>query len=483
MLMTVWSIPSTSVNRMSPQQVASRSLRLVVPPQAEGRQSGRDRRIHYRCTLAELPWLREVRLKYGPRAVVIDLSGGGAQLETTGFRLYPGSMVVVEINGNRDESPIPSRVIRCQVAGLGPQPVYRSALQFKRIISLPMSVAARHSIEADASPAREHARLLHALRRLEGIRLSWSANPSLATNGPVAATFGVDAMSGLLAMIETPAARRAGPTFTREVATLCNIVTRALEKDGPDDVMVACLVDRLRRTVPVRAIRVAESLSMSSRDAIYFDVPVSPNQPSAKLVVEFPQNFRSEEWQFHYLRAAAHFVGLVREIADKRRAAERAGIAEQAWPAEDTGATSVTSTDLIPRTSRVVVRYLDGRLLKGYAPYFVPDRGAVEVWPSPDAPPASRVTVPFAQLKAIFFVRDFDGAPFYASANPTKAKVCGRKVAVTFLDGEELSGATLNYQTAGPGFFVHPLDEQTNNIRVYVLTQSIRHVKFPGIDR
>jgi hypothetical protein len=266
------------------------------------------------------------------------------------------------------------------------------------------------------------------------------------------------------------------------VATLSNIVTRALEKDAHEDVMVASLVDRLRRTVPVRAIRVTESLSMSTRDAIYFDVPVNPDQPSVKLVVEFPRNFRSEEWQFHYLRAAAHVIGVVREIAEKRRAAERAAIAEPAWPAEETSATSAASPDVIPPPSRVVVRYLDGRLLKGYAPHFVPDRGAVEVWPSRDAPPGSRVTVPFAQLKAIFFVRDFDGGVFYVSANPSKAKVCGRKVAVTFLDGEELSGATLNYQTTGPGFFVHPLDEQTNNTRVYVLMQSIRHVKFPGLN-
>ena len=462
---------------MSPPKAGLRSLRLVVPPHAEGRQSERDRRVHHRCTLAELPWIREVRLKYGPRAVLIDLSGGGAQLETAGYRLYPGSMVVVEINGNQHESPIPSRVIRCQIAGLGPKPIYRSALQFKRLITVPVSIGPQQSL-GDANPLREHARLLHALRRLEGIRLGWSANLSPIANGPVAASVGVDAMSGLLGMIETPAARRAGPMFTRELATLCNIVTRALEKDGAEDAMVACLVDRLRRTVPVRAIRVTESLPMSTGDAIYFDVPVSADQPSAKLVVEFPRNFRSEEWQFQYLRAAAHFIALVREIAEKRHGAEQAAIAEEAWPAEDTTA---ASSESIPQTNRVVVRYLDGRMLKGYAPYFVPDRGAVEVWPSPDAPSASRVTVPFGQLKAIFFVRDFDGGATYLSANPSKARACGRKVAVTFLDGEELTGATLNYQTAGPGFFVHPLDLQTNNTRVYVMTQSIRHVKFPGL--
>src|SRR5438067_2312772 len=337
---------------MSPQQATLRSLRLVIPPHRAEHQSERDRRVHHRCMLAELPWLREVRLKYGPRAVLIDLSGGGAQLETAGYRLNPGSIVVVEINGNQDESPIPSRVIRCQIAGLAPQPIYRSALQFKRILALPASAACHHPLGADANPAREHARLLHALRRLDAARSCWSAD--------------------------------------------------------------------------------------------------------------------------------AHFLALVREIAEKRHAAEQAAIEEELRPAEETTAASTDGP--ISPTSRVVVRYLDGRLLKGYVPHFVPDRGAVEVWPSPDAPSTSRVTVPFGQLKAIFFVRDFDGGASYQSGKPSKAKVCGRRVAVTFLDGEELAGATLNYQTAGPGFFVHPLDDRTNNTRVYVLTQSIRHVKFPGLN-
>jgi hypothetical protein len=286
-------------------------------------------------------------------------------------------------------------------------------------------------------------------------------------------------MSRLLAMIDSPAARRAGRTFTREVATLFSIVTRAVEKDASEDAMVAGLVDRLRRTVPVRAVRVTENLPMSTGNTIYFDVPVSGDRPSAKLVVEFPRNFRSEEWQFHYLKTAAHVLTLIREIAQKRDAAERAAIEEEGRRLE----AAPDADDPILPMNRVVVRYLDGRLLKGCASQFAPERGAVEIWESPEASLTNRVIVPFGQLKAIFFVRDFDGGATYLSANPSRARVCGRKVTVTFLDGEELTGATLNYQTAGPGFFVHPLDEQTNNLRVYVLTQAIRHVKFPGINR
>src|SRR5262245_35532055 len=137
----------------------------VVSPHAEYEPG--DRRAHRRRTLAELPWLREVRVKYGPRAVLIDLSGGGAQLETSGFRLNPGSTVVVELAGHRDESPIPSRVVRCQVTGLVPSPIYRSALEFKRTLIMPVAAGAASSPVVDANPVHEHARLLLALRRLD----------------------------------------------------------------------------------------------------------------------------------------------------------------------------------------------------------------------------------------------------------------------------------------------------------------------------
>src|SRR5919206_114206 len=56
------------------------------------------------------------------------------------------------------------------------------------------------------------------------------------------------------------------------------------------------------------------------RDAVYFDVPLNDGQPAPKLVVEFPRDFRSEEWQFQYLKAAAHMFAFVRQTGQKRAA-------------------------------------------------------------------------------------------------------------------------------------------------------------------
>ena len=54
----------------------------------------------------------------------------------------------------------------------------------------------------------------------------------------------------------------------------------------------------------------------------------------------------------------------------------------------------------------------------------------------------------------------------------------GRRVTVTFVDGEVLRGATLGYNQNAPGFFVSPLDVTSNNIRIFVLAGAIRHVQF-----
>ena len=80
-------------------------------------------------------------------------------------------------------------------------------------------------------------------------------------------------------------------------------------------------------------------------------------------------------------------------------------------------------------------------------------------------------------LKAIFFVKDFAGNPEYRKAPGVEVPKRGRKVAVTFQDGEELSGATEAYNPQKLGFFVFPYDEDENNLRVFVVNRNVRQVK------
>jgi hypothetical protein len=117
-------------------------------------------------------------------------------------------------------------------------------------------------------------------------------------------------------------------------------------------------------------------------------------------------------------------------------------------------------------------------MLKGYGRDFLPARGSLDLWNAPDDQPDSRITIPFAHLKAVFFVHDFAGNPEHVeTADAEDPSLRGRRISVTFLDGEVLRGVTLGYSQNASGFFVSPLDSKGNNVKVFVLATAIRHVQ------
>jgi hypothetical protein len=74
-------------------------------------------------------------------------------------------------------------------------------------------------------------------------------------------------------------------------------------------------------------------------------------------------------------------------------------------------------------------------------------------------------------------VRSYEGDPKHTDDNDlSHAKGQGRKVMVTFSDGETICGFTSAYSKDKPGFFVTPADPKSNNARVFVLTAAVRKV-------
>ena len=86
--------------------------------------------------------------------------------------------------------------------------------------------------------------------------------------------------------------------------------------------------------------------------------------------------------------------------------------------------------------------------------------------------------VPMQQLKAVFFVRDFEGDPNYVEARTFAERPSGRRIEITFADGELMVGSTLGYRTDGAGFFVSPADGDGNNLRVFVLPGGVKRVRY-----
>jgi hypothetical protein len=119
--------------------------------------------------------------------------------------------------------------------------------------------------------------------------------------------------------------------------------------------------------------------------------------------------------------------------------------------------------------AKVVARYRDGRVLKGYTRSFDPNRPEfrLQLLGTDDA--AEPETIAMADLKAVFFVRDFEGNKAYNEAKAFDKRPAGRIVEVTFFDGERLVGTSLTYDATRPGFFLFPADPQSNNERVFVV--------------
>lgn len=91
-------------------------------------------------------------------------------------------------------------------------------------------------------------------------------------------------------------------------------------------------------------------------------------------------------------------------------------------------------------------------------------------------------SVPLSDLKAIFFVRDFEGnAGYHAHADfVEESPKAGQAVKVVFHDGEVLRGRVINFSDGASGFFVFPADPLDNNERVFVVRSSDLKVEVEG---
>jgi hypothetical protein len=123
-----------------------------------------------------------------------------------------------------------------------------------------------------------------------------------------------------------------------------------------------------------------------------------------------------------------------------------------------------------------VARYTDGRLVKGTTQDFAPAKDTFHV--TPPEPGAKPVLVSLADLKAVFFVKDLAGNPDHHDSYTFSQPVPGRKLRVTFRDGEVIMGTTQAYQPDRAGFFLVPADPSSNNDRIFIVTRAVAGVAY-----
>lgn len=139
--------------------------------------------------------------------------------------------------------------------------------------------------------------------------------------------------------------------------------------------------------------------------------------------------------------------------------------------------TQLTTPPVSATGTLVVARYLDGRTVKGTTQDFAPAKTQFHVLPQGDSS-ARAAEVNLEDLKAIFFVKNYDGNPDHrADYDFDRVKGHGRKTTVTFLDGETIVGYTMGYHPQRPGFFLVPADEGDNNARVFIINAAVKEIQ------
>ena len=127
----------------------------------------------------------------------------------------------------------------------------------------------------------------------------------------------------------------------------------------------------------------------------------------------------------------------------------------------------------------MIIRYRNGKLLKGFTNDFFPNKPAFHFQPQ-DQAGEQAIVVTVAELKAVFFVKDFQGDSRYTERKQFKEgdRLTGRKVEVTFYDDEVLVGVTMGYDPKRIGFFMIPADPTSNNLRIFVVTKAMKQFRY-----
>lgn len=129
---------------------------------------------------------------------------------------------------------------------------------------------------------------------------------------------------------------------------------------------------------------------------------------------------------------------------------------------------------------KVIIRYADGKLIKGYTNDFSPNKPQFHVRSVDSGPTDRGVDVSIRELKAVFFVKDFAGNPEYHEKKEFSGsqQAVGRKMEVIFKDGEMMVGSTMGHDPKRAGFFLTPADPQGNALRVFVIAAAVTRTRF-----
>ena len=127
---------------------------------------------------------------------------------------------------------------------------------------------------------------------------------------------------------------------------------------------------------------------------------------------------------------------------------------------------------------KVVARYKNGHMMKGFTHDFFPNKDRFHVTPANQGL-GKPLEVLVSHLKAVFVVRDFTGDPQYVErkAYSKEDTPYGVPLEVTFADAEVIVGSCMGFDPKRIGFFIQPVDPMSNNRRVFAVTSAVKRVR------
>ena len=130
----------------------------------------------------------------------------------------------------------------------------------------------------------------------------------------------------------------------------------------------------------------------------------------------------------------------------------------------------------------VIIRFLDGRIIRGYIDKFSQQNSHISIVDEK----SNKQSIQLNQLKAVFYVKSFEGNKHYAEKKTFReTKQKGKKILVRFKDGESLTGHLEGdvpwergffLEPKKGGFFLIPSDYKSNNRRVFVVSEAVTNV-------
>ncbi|MBE9536199.1 MAG: hypothetical protein IMF07_03380 [Proteobacteria bacterium] len=125
--------------------------------------------------------------------------------------------------------------------------------------------------------------------------------------------------------------------------------------------------------------------------------------------------------------------------------------------------------------NRVVVQTINGEIIKGVTNDFSAGK---EFFHLKTNDSEEILEIDILDLKAVYFVKSYEGNPDYDDKAESERAGFGKKIRVMFKDGEEFFGYTQGFSPNRPGFFVFPVDADSNNDRIFIVSSATDEIDF-----